>query len=76
MNSPAIRKVTSLAEYRAKKEPEPPVPTIEIRLLPNGLIEYQTVDLEDRHEFQALIGCYAVMGELLETLRDKFEGEA
>jgi hypothetical protein len=63
--------VVSLDDYRKKGQPA--IPTIEIQLLPSGLIGLNTANLHDGHAFQALLGCYAVAGELLETLREKMK---
>lgn len=57
--------MVSLDDYRKK------VPTIEIQLLPDGKIGYSTVGIDDSYAFQALLGCYAVAGDFMETLREK-----
>ena len=46
-----------------------PTPTVEIKLLPDGRISYDLPDLEPEDAYKALLGCYAVMGEMLDTLR-------
>jgi len=74
MNSPATRSVVSLVEYRAKKGPRP-VPTIQIQLLPSGGVSYNLDDLDNGDAFRALLGCYALAGELLLKVRDKLQGE-
>ena len=43
--------------------------TVEIKLLPDGRIMYDMPDLKAPQAFMALLGCYAVAGELLDTLR-------
>ncbi|WP_439671459.1 hypothetical protein AEMCBJ_05190 [Cupriavidus necator] len=75
MTSKATRNVVSLAEYRAQRAPEP-LPTIEIKLNPDGTVCYSADNLRDEDAFQALIGCFCVMGELMQKLRDKLESEA
>ena len=62
-------KVISLDDYR--KEKQPVIPTIEIRLLPGGGIGYSKNGINEGDAFRALLGCYAVAGELLQTLREK-----
>jgi len=75
MNSPAKHKVVSLAEYRAKKVSELP-PTIHIRLMPDGQVEYETERVERRHAFEVAAGCYVVMGKALLILREQLGHEA
>lgn len=60
-----------LDDYRKKGQIV--TPKIEIELLPNGLVGYHTIGLRDSDVFQALLGCYAVTGELLGRLREKKE---
>lgn len=62
------KKVINLDDYRKDKRAS--VPTIEIRLLPSGGVGYSKTDLRDSDAFRALLGCYAVAGELLQTLRE------
>jgi len=62
------RKVVSLDDYR--KEKQVVIPTIEIRLLPSGGIGYSASGLQQGDTFRALLGCYALTGELLQKLRD------
>ncbi len=64
-------KVVSLDDYRKKEQAAPP--TIEIQLLPGGMIGYNATGLDESHAFQALFGCYAVAGEFMETLREKMK---
>lgn len=68
------RKVISLDDYRKDKRANV-VPTIEIRLLPSGGVGYSKTDLRDGDAFRALLGCYAVAGELLQTLRENIKWE-
>ena len=64
-------KVINLDDYRKDKRAGDR--TIEIRLLPSGGIGYNTAGLQDTDALQALLGCYAVAGELLQTLREKMK---
>jgi len=75
MKPHATRKVISLAEYRAKKVSELP-PTIHIRLLPDGQVEYETERVERRHAFEVAVGCYVVMGKALLILGEQLGHEA
>lgn len=61
-------RVIRLEDYRKGRQVA--VPTIEIRLLPGGKIGYSKNGLQEQDTFQALLGCYAVAGKLLQTLRE------
>lgn len=63
--------MVSLDGYRERRNQH--VPTIEIKLKPGGAIEYSTAGVDELNAFQALIGCYAVAGKLLETLRENMK---
>lgn len=60
-------KVVSLEDFREKRRAA--IPTIEIRLLPTGGVDYDTSNLREQDAFQALIGCYALAGDLMQTIR-------
>ncbi|CAJ0867877.1 hypothetical protein R20233_01452 [Ralstonia sp. LMG 32965] len=60
----------TLMEARKRKEISTrPAPTIEIKLLSDGRISYDVPNLGPEDAYKALLGCYAVMGEMLDTLR-------
>lgn len=61
-------KVVSLDDYRAEKSSQQP--TIHIRLMPDGQVEYQTEHVERQHAFQVLAGCYAVAGQAMMILEE------
>lgn len=65
------KKVISLDDYRKDKQAD--VPTIEIKLLPSGGIGYSKTGLQAGDAFRALLGCYAVAGELLQTIRENMK---
>jgi hypothetical protein len=60
-------KVIKLDAYR--KATREQTATLEIKLLADGRIMYDVPDLKTAQAFMALLGCYAVAGELLDTLR-------
>lgn len=43
--------------------------TLEIKLLGDGRVSYDVPELKTQQAFMALLGCYAVAGDLLDTLR-------
>ncbi len=45
-------------------------PTITIRLMKDGSVNYETDKLSDEHAFQALVGCYIVAGQMLKNLKE------
>lgn len=59
--------MVSLNDYR-KQAPKIAV-TLEVRLLDDGRIMYDVPDLEPDRAFTALLGCYALAGELLDIIR-------
>lgn len=63
------RKVISLSDYR-KPEPKTAI-TLEIRLLDDGRIMFDDPDLAPEQAFKALLGCYALAGELLDIIREE-----
>lgn len=64
-------KVVQLDDYRPARKA--PTSTIEIRLLPGGGVSYSLDDLNDGDAFRALLGCYALAGELLLKVRDNMK---
>lgn len=63
------RKVVSLDDYR---KPQPKIAvTLEIQLLDDGRIMYDVPDLAPDRAFTALLGCYALAGELLNIIREE-----
>jgi hypothetical protein len=63
--------VVNLDEYRRRASER--TPTIEIKLIPGGAINYSSSDLRESDAFRALLGCYMVAGELLQTLGEKIK---
>lgn len=62
--------LSTVADARQRRDDaKRPHHTIEIGLLPDGRIMYDMPDLEPTEAIKALLGCYAVMGEMLDTLR-------
>ncbi|NMV41843.1 hypothetical protein [Ralstonia insidiosa] len=62
---------TVMAARKRREIATRPTPTIEIQLLADGRIRYDFPDLEAADALKALLGCYAVMGEMLDTLRQE-----
>lgn len=62
--------LSTVADARQRRDDaKRPHHIIEIGLLPDGRIMYDVPDLAPTEAIQALLGCYAVMGEMLDTLR-------
>lgn len=63
--------MVSLDGYRERRNKR--TSTIEIQLRPDGKVEYATTGVDGLNAFQALVGCYAVAGKLLETLKENMK---